>query len=107
VPAQQHAHQASAPGGVLTAQLQGLLDQGAELGRVGVGLAGIRRDEGVLALHAQTLQQLTHGAGDEAQAARDQAGALPLFSPLDNHQTHGHRNRMWHEQSSLKKSVPP
>jgi hypothetical protein len=55
-----------------------------------------------LALHAETLQQLTHGAGDEAQAAGDQAGALPLLGPLDNDLAHGHGNEMWHERSSLK-----
>src|SRR5262249_24710032 len=54
------------------------------------------------ALPAQTLQQLTHGAGDEAQAARDPAGTLPLMRPLDNELTHGHGNGMWHERSSLK-----
>ena len=57
-----------------------------------------------MALHPQTLQQLTYGAGDEAQAARDQAGALPLLGPLDNDLTYGHGNGMWHERSSLKVS---
>jgi hypothetical protein len=102
VPTQQHAHQARAPGGVRAAQLQGLFDQGAELGRVRVVPAGVRSSEGVLALHAEALQQLTHGAGDEAQAACNQAGALTLFGPLDNDLTHGQGNRVWHERSSLK-----
>ena len=69
--------------------LQGFLDQGAELGRVRVGPARVRSEEGVLALNAETLQQLTQAARDEAQGTCNQAGALTLFGPLDNHLTHG------------------
>ena len=103
VPVQQHAHQARAPGRVGAAPLYGLLDQGAKPGRVRVGSAGVRSGEGVGAVPAEALHQLPHGAGDEAQAARNQAGALTLFGPLDDELTQRQRSRMWHEQSSLKK----
>jgi hypothetical protein len=102
VPTQQHAHQARAPGGVGAAQLYGLLDQSPERRRVRVRSAGVRRGEGVGAVLAEALHQLSDGAGNEAQGTGNEARALTLFGSLDDHLTHGHRDRMWHEHSSLK-----
>jgi hypothetical protein len=65
-------------------------------------MAGVRSDESVGALLAEALQQLSHGAGNEAQRTGNEARALTLFSPLNDHLTHGHRKRMWHERSSLQ-----
>ena len=100
VPAQQHAHQARAPGGGQAAQLDGLLDEGPGLRRV--RSAGVRSGECVGAVVAEPLQKLSHGAGDEAQGTGNQARALTLFGPPENYLTYGYRDGMWHERSSLK-----
>ncbi len=105
LPTQEHADQASAPGGVRAAQLQGFVDKPLELERVRVGPAWIRSGERVLPVNPDASPQMTHGPADEAQGPRDRRDALTLFGPLHNHLAQRQRSRMWHEQSSLENVV--
>jgi hypothetical protein len=87
---------------VRAAQLEGLLDQGAERRRMQEGSAWVRSGQRVWPVNAEATHQVTHRAADKTQGTRDGAGTLTVCGLLGNHLTQGHRSRVRHEQSSLE-----
>jgi len=104
-PTQEDTDQASAPGGMLTAQMQGLVDQLSELQRERISPARIRSNDCIFPLNTNALQQMTHGTADKTQGTRNRRHALTPFGTSHNHSTQRQRNRMWHEHSSLEKVI--
>jgi hypothetical protein len=99
---QENADQASTPAGMFAAKTQHFLLEILRGERGRLGEAGVRRSNRVLATYPKAAQQVTHGAGNQAEGRRDGRNALSLFGPLLDDLTQRQRDRMWHEQSSLQ-----
>jgi hypothetical protein len=99
---QEHADQAGTPGRVLPTKLQRFVQELADRKRLRIVGAQVRRFDALRAAVAKAAHQVTHGTGSEAEGLGDVGAALPLLGTLLDDETEGHRDRMWHEQASLR-----
>jgi hypothetical protein len=103
---QEHPDQTRTPGRVVPAKLQRFAQELANGKRLGIVTAQVSGSNALLAVVAQASDQVTDGAGDEAERLGDGGAALPLLDTLLDDETEGYRDGMWHEQASLSRKGP-
>src|SRR5437588_10778143 len=89
---EDHPQKAAPPGGVLLAELQGLVDQGLRFGAGWSTAALIGGRQGVRAAALEALHQSADGPRRQVHLLGNPGGTVPLESALPDQLPHGQGN---------------
>jgi hypothetical protein len=96
---EHQTNQNSTPLGMVSAQVDGLLDEPLRLGRASLTAVFVRGAKAIGTAFPETAQQMPHGAWSEIEFLGQGRDGTTLTGTVPKSLPHGDRNGSWHDNN--------